>query len=113
MGQNQVQNRVVLQGQLKTREPLRHTPAGVPVLCGLLTHDSEQPEAGHTRRISLEMPVVAIGPLALELDRFAPDAVLLLGGFLAHRSLRFRKTELHVTDIQLLQGIHHGIQTQG
>lgn len=113
MGPDPLQNRVWLDGRLKSCESLRHTPAGIPVLCGLFAHESEQSEAGYPRRITLEMPVVAIGPLALALSRFPLESPLRLSGFLAHHSQRFRKIELHITDIQPLQGKHHGIQTQG
>ena len=64
-------NRLVLQAQLIERGALRYTPAGIPALDLRLQHASEQTEAGHPRKVALELRAVAIGEitrLVLPLD---------------------------------------------
>ena len=56
-------NRLVLQAQLIERGALRYTPAGIPALDLRLQHASEQTEAGHPRKVALELRAVAIGEI--------------------------------------------------
>ncbi len=96
-------NKVRLTGTLFAQQPLRYTPAGIPVLETAIIHQSEQQEAGKLRKVDCEAPVLAIGEIAIALHRSPPGAQLTLTGFLAAKSLR-RKHELvlHIEEFELL-----------
>lgn len=79
---------------------LRHTPAGVPVLDFSLAHASSQLEAGHARRVELEVPAVAIGELATRLASRHPGDRIAIAGFLASRSRRSAQLVVHATQVQ-------------
>ena len=76
-------NRVEIAARVAEAEPLRHTPAGTPVLRLRMTHESEVLEAGSPRIVRLELQAVALGNVAQELAS-TPDGVLIQAtGFLA------------------------------
>ena len=58
-------NNLTLQAEVVQIEPLRYTPAGLPLLSVVLRHVSEQVEAGMKRKVECEVNAVAIGDLAL------------------------------------------------
>jgi primosomal replication protein N len=78
-------NQVTLDARLQSRDNLRFTPAGVPVLDFALAHESTQVEAGAERRVACELAAVALGPIARELATVAPGANPRCRGFLARR----------------------------
>ena len=90
-------------GSLLGKEPLRHTPAGMPILEIVIVHQSEQQEAGRLRKVDCEAPALAMGETALALHRCPPNARLAVKGFLAAKNLR-RKQELvlHIEEFELL-----------
>jgi primosomal replication protein N len=98
-------NRTELAGQLQERGSLRYTPAGVPVIEFRIAHASEQIEAANPRRVECELACVAIGPLALLLKETSPGMELVVGGFLAARSLKQKTPVLHVTTIEFAEKI--------
>ena len=91
-------NKLVLQAQLVHLEPLRYTPAGIPLLSLVLQHHSEQIEAGMKRKIECEIEAVILGDLAHK--PFKLGANLIVQGFLAKRSMKSTQLVLHVNRIE-------------
>jgi primosomal replication protein N len=87
----------VLSGRLAHIEPLRHTPAGVPVIEFRITHSSRQIEAGAERAVECEMDGVGLGETARKLAELAPGAAVTVTGFIARRSVRSNWPVLHAT----------------
>jgi primosomal replication protein N len=85
-------------------QPLRRTPAGVPVLNCILAHESKQIEAGSPRDVSVELQAVAVGELAGVLAAAAPGMRIRATGFLAAKSLRSRAPVMHLNKIEFLEG---------
>ena len=99
-------------GSLDELGALRRTPAGVPVLEGRLNHRSKQLEAGLEREVTVDLPWIALGDLALLISASAPDATVKASGFVAAKSLRSRTPVLHLTQIEFIEGNQHGFQTE-
>jgi primosomal replication protein N len=93
-------NRVGLTASVVEREPLRWTPAGVPMVGLRLVHRSVQSEAGAQRAVELELAAVAADGVALRIDRVALGTELRLEGFLAPRRRSARTLVLHVTGFE-------------
>ena len=93
-------NRVGLSATLLEREPLRYTPAGVPIVALKLAHRSTQPEAGAQRTVELEIAAIAADRIALRVDRLPMGATLTVQGFLAPRRRNARALVLHLTDVE-------------
>ncbi|QNM97715.1 primosomal replication protein N [Chitinimonas koreensis] len=92
-------NQVVAHGKLFEVGALRYTPAGIPAVEFRLMHESTQLEAGVERKVQCEMPCICLGKQAETLARLAADAEIVVKGFLAARSQRYRHSlVLHVTD---------------
>ena len=79
-------------------EPLRYTPAGIPLLGVVLRHASEQIEAGMKRKVECEVNAVALGPLAL--TGLVLGTQIIATGFLAKRSLKSTQLVMHINDIK-------------
>jgi len=91
-------NKLVLQAEVVQIEPLRYTPAGIPLLSVVLRHVSEQVEAGMKRKVECELSAVALGDLALQ--GLQPGAHILANGFLAKRSLKSTQLVMHINHIE-------------
>lgn len=89
-------NRFALTASLLEIETLRHTPAGVPVIEMVLAHESDVREAGHMRRVEMEIPAVALGEMALLLIDTPLGCRLKVEGFLAARRLGSPRLVLHI-----------------
>jgi len=96
-------NAVALSGELAAIEPLRHTPAGIPLLNFKLAHKSRQVEAGYKRQVECEMNGVAMGEVAVEMSRFGAGQQVRLDGFLNRKNRMSAQLILHVTQAQLLK----------
>jgi primosomal replication protein N len=94
-------NRVGLTASLVEREPIRYTPAGVPIVGLKLSHRSVQREAGTDRTVEMEIAAIAADRVALRIDRIALGSALKLEGFLAPRRRNVKALVLHVTDFEL------------
>ena len=103
-------NRLCLEAELLELQPLRRTPAGVPVAGCSLQHASRQLEAGVERDVAVELQAVAVGERASVLAAAAPGMALRVSGFLAARSLRSRSPVLHLNKIEFLEGRKNGDQ---
>lgn len=93
-------NRFEVQGLVSELSPLRFTPAGVPVLEFLLSHESEVIEAGQPRRIAMSLTVVAMGDLAQMASTMSLGCKVRLQGFLAPVRKDSQKYRLHAQHIQ-------------
>jgi len=87
-------------------EPLRYTPAGIPVLSVVLRHLSEQLEAGMQRRVECDVNAVVMGGLA-EKAAAASQGVKIgslvkVSGFIARRSLKSTQLVLHITTLDII-----------
>lgn len=91
-------NHVELTGELFEKEPIRFTPAGVPVFKGSLHSEGIVTEAGEKRKVITDSAFVSLGETALSLDKENLGSVLRLSGFLANQSLKSRKLIIHVTE---------------
>jgi primosomal replication protein N len=78
-------NSVTLAGEITAIEPMRHTPAGLPLLNLRLTHRSVQAEAGIQRQTEFEVGAVAIGDIAVAASKFQMGDTVTVQGFLAAR----------------------------
>ncbi len=90
-------NEILLSGRVRNLEPLRHTPAGIPLLSFELAHESRQTEAQHDRTVQLDLSVMVLGDLAVEMARLEQDQPVLVKGFLTRRSVKSASVVLHAT----------------
>lgn len=93
-------NAVALTGELVVVEPLRHTPAGIPLLNFRLLHRSHQVEAGYRRQVDCEIGGVAIGEVATAMSRMQQGDAVNLEGFLNRKNRMSQQLMLHVTKAQ-------------
>ena len=77
---------------------LRYTPAGIPVTELSLRHEGAVTEAGIERQLGFEFPAVAIGPVAVALDREPLGKALEIAGFIAPKSRRSSRLIVHITE---------------
>ena len=93
-------NNLTLQAEVVQIEPLRYTPAGLPLLSVVLRHVSVQVEAGMKRKVECVVNAVAIGDLAL--TKLALGTQIRAIGFLAKRSLKSTQLVMHINQIAVL-----------
>jgi primosomal replication protein N len=93
-------NTVRLSGVLAAVEPLRHTPAGLPVVDFTLSHESEQDEAGQKRQLAFEMAAKATGELATRIAAMRQGGRMAVQGFLNRKHRMSRQIVLHVTNME-------------
>jgi primosomal replication protein N len=90
-------NEVSLTGILVSREALRYTPAGIPVVDAVLAHRSEVAHAGQPRQLEFDLAVSFAGPVAGRADALVPGTAIAAGGFIAPRRRHSKSLVLHVT----------------
>ncbi|MEO7405137.1 MAG: primosomal replication protein N [Burkholderiales bacterium] len=95
-------NRSVLVGRVIEREPLRYTPAGIPIVRARLAHESKRVEAGAAREVRIEIDCVAVETLARLLASAPIGATVEASGFLAAKSKMSRTLVLHIEQLQFL-----------
>lgn len=83
-------------------EPLRHTPAGLPVVDFTLAHASEQTEAGQKRQVEFDMAAKATGELAARIAAMRQGSGMAVEGFLNRKHRMSRQIVLHVTNMELI-----------
>ncbi|MEI8363197.1 MAG: primosomal replication protein N [Betaproteobacteria bacterium] len=93
-------NNLVLKAEVVHIEPLRYTPAGIPLLSVSLRHVSEQFEAGMKRKVECEVNAVALGDLALMAIKLGTN--IQATGFLAKRSLKSTQLVMHINHIEFI-----------
>ncbi|MGQ0442377.1 MAG: primosomal replication protein N [Methylophilaceae bacterium] len=94
-------NKVVLSGQVIHCEPLRYTPAGLPLLSFLIHHVSENSEAGLKRKVECEIRAIAMGELAK--SHIQTGANINVTGFLAKRSAKSTQLVLHIQELRIMR----------
>lgn len=81
---------------------MRYTPAGMPALDLRLDHESQQQEAGVTRKVQVSVKAIAFGPVAERLARQALGSLWTFRGFLAAarggKGVVFHIQEIHQHD---------------
>ncbi|MDR0771073.1 MAG: primosomal replication protein N [Burkholderiales bacterium] len=95
-------NRIELDVTLTEKSALRHTPTGVAVQEGMLSHQSMQSENGAMRQVSFEVFTVAFGQEALVLNQMPIGSPLRCTGFLCRRWRSGITLALHLTQIERL-----------
>jgi len=90
----------VIQAEVVQIEPLRYTPAGIPLLSVVLRHASEQIEAGMKRKVECEINAVVLGDLALK--GLKQGVQIIAQGFLAKRSLKSTQLVMHINDMKTM-----------
>ena len=100
-------NTVEISGRLTEIEPLRHTPAGMPLVHFTLAHVSTQIEAGHERRVECEVKGVALGEPATSMARLKAGDDVSVHGFLNRKNRMSAQLVLHATRTELLKDRHH------
>ena len=88
---------------VSAREPLRFTPAGLPVVTLTLDHRSTQVEAMVPRQVQATIDAVALGMLAQCMDGVQIGQSVRVSGFLANRSRRSTRVVLHVNEFEIEQ----------
>jgi len=91
-------NTLVLKSEVVQIEPLRYTPAGIPLLSVLLRHVSDQVEAGMKRKVECELNAVILGDQALKSLKLGSHIVAT--GFLAKRSLKSTQLVMHINHLE-------------
>ena len=103
---------MTLAGVLAHLEPLRHTPAGLPLLQFSLAHKSHQVEAGYKRQVECEVNCVALGDVAMYLSRLKAGALISATGFLNRKHRMSAQLVLHATATELVKETNHGNDEQ-
>jgi primosomal replication protein N len=93
-------NRVEISGRLVELEGLKYTPAGIPIVRFLISHESEQQEAGTPRKVDCELGVVATERDAHLIASAKLGVELVAKGFLNRKSLKGTQLTLHATHIE-------------
>lgn len=93
-------NRLQLTASVVEREPLRYTPAGVPIASCTLQHRGEVVEAGIVRQVELTMPALAAGAASGKLETCEMGIDMLFTGFLAKKNRNARTLVFHITELQ-------------
>lgn len=93
-------NKLAISGEVTQIETLRYTPAGLPLLNFVISHVSEDVEAGLKRKVECEIKAVAIGDLAK--TNIQLGTTLRALGFLAKRSTKSTQLVLHIKNIELI-----------
>lgn len=97
-------NQLSLQARILEMGALRHTPAGLPVLDLILTHESEVIEAGLPRLVQLTIPAKAIGQWGQKLASLPLGAEMRVRGFLAPTRKNSSRLVLHIQQAQFPGG---------
>ena len=89
----------MISGVVVGLQPLRYTPAGIPLLSFVLQHASEQSEAGLKRKVECEVQAVALGDLAKSNIQIGDN--IKAKGFLAKHSAKSTQLVLHIEQLQI------------
>lgn len=93
-------NTLVIAGTVLKCEPVRYTPAGLPLLSFLLQHVSEVEESGLKRRVQCQLSAMMIGDLAK--TSLLEGSHIQAKGFLAQRSAKSTQLVMHIQQIQFV-----------
>ncbi|PKO59331.1 MAG: primosomal replication protein N [Betaproteobacteria bacterium HGW-Betaproteobacteria-17] len=93
-------NKLGISGTLIQVEPVRYSPAGVPIAEAVILHRSSQTVATQARQVECELTVQASGMLATQLAQLATGAQVKLEGALNRRSVKSRQLILILNRIE-------------
>lgn len=93
-------NRLVISGTLIQVDPVRYSPAGVPIAEAAILHRSSQTVATQARQVECELTVQASGSLATQLAQLATGTQVKLEGALNRRSVKSRQLILILNRIE-------------
>ncbi len=79
----------------------RTTPAGIPALDLQLSHESDQIEAGQSRKVKLNLKAIALGTTAETLAKTSIGKQAKFKGFMA-ASKNGKSALFHITDIEFI-----------
>ena len=96
-------NRLELSGRLLELGALRLTPAGAALEFKLM-HESEQREAGGSRKVEAEIGAIAFEAEARLIAGRPLGSEVKLQGFLSAKGKRSKKLVLHVTNVEFVEG---------
>ena len=96
-------NEVALSGEIIAIEPLRYTPAGIPLLSFRLAHRSRQTEAGLKRQVECELGGVAMADVAVAMARLQPGQNVKVTGFLNRKNRMSQQLILHATEARAIK----------
>jgi primosomal replication protein N len=74
----------------------------------VIEHQSEQVEAGGSRRVECEIQAIGLGDTARWLQAATPGVAVRVTGFLAAKSQHSKQLRLHVTTIEFAEGNQNG-----
>jgi primosomal replication protein N len=97
-------NQVRIRATPVARSALRYTPAGIAVAEASFRHEEGVIEAGVERQLGFEFSAIALGPVAMALEREPLGKPLELSGFIAPRSRRSTRLIVHVTEYKSIEG---------
>jgi primosomal replication protein N len=92
-------NRLQLDAQIVEREPLRFTPAGVPIVNCVLTHQGTTQEAGTARQTDLTLVAMAAGEISGSIANLDLGQAARFAGFLAPRHRNAKSLVFHITEL--------------
>jgi primosomal replication protein N len=94
-------NHFTLTAILVSKDAIRFTPAGIPVMHCQLEHSGTANEVGVARKILMSVEALAIGPIQKDLERIDLGTEAVFEGFLAPKTLRNQRLVFHINHIQL------------
>ncbi|MBU3582733.1 primosomal replication protein N [Polynucleobacter sp. 15G-AUS-farblos] len=94
-------NHFTLTAILVSKDAIRFTPAGIPVMHCQLEHSGQANEVGVARKIQMSVEALAIGPIQKDLEQMDLGTEAVFEGFLAAKTLRNQRLVFHITHIQL------------
>ena len=80
------------------RAALRYTPAGVAVAEASFRFEGAVRDAGKDRMLDFEFAAIAVGPVAVALEREPLGQPLTISGFIAPRTRRSTRLTVHITE---------------
>lgn len=95
-------NLLILTASLITKDTIRYTPAGLPVIHCQLNHDGEAYEANQMRQIQMSVEAIAIGEITKDLEQMELGTSAVFEGFLTQKTLRNERLIFHITKIKLI-----------
>jgi primosomal replication protein N len=93
-------NQLRIHAKAVAKSALRYTPAGVAVLEASFEHQGNVKEAAAERSLAFEFSAIALGAVALALDREPLGRSMMLEGFIAPRSRRTTRLLVHITEYE-------------
>ena len=91
-------NQLKVVASIVEKSTLRYTPAGIPIATAILTHNSQQAQAGTQRQVEFEITAIAAGDISKRFLDIELGTVLIFTGFLARKNRNSKSLVLHVTD---------------